>query len=50
MQLLTEAAELEKAAFETQNLQQRYKLFQEANSIRKIAKEISKWELFTKGY
>lgn len=49
-ELLKEAAEHYKAAFSTPNLQQRYKLLQEGDSLKKIARELIKWETPTRGY
>lgn len=43
-QLLKEATELLKVAFSTNNMGQRYKLFHEANDLKKIALIIYKYE------
>lgn len=48
--VLGEAAELYEAAFSTTNLTERYKLMQEADACKKIAKELLKWETPTRGY
>lgn len=43
-ELLQEAAELLKAAFSSNNMEQKYTLYKEAEDLKKIAKIIYKWE------
>lgn len=43
-ELLQEAAELLKAAFSCNNMGQKYKLYQEANDLKYIAKKLYKYE------
>lgn len=49
-ELLADAQELYKLGRETQNLSARFKYWQEAKSLEKIAKELIKWEIPTRGY
>lgn len=42
---LKEATELLKVAFASQNMAQKYRLYQEANDLKYIAKKIYKYEL-----
>lgn len=48
--LIAEARALYDAGLKTTNLQARYRYFQEARSLTKIAKEMIKYELPTRGY
>lgn len=48
--LYEEALNYEKMALASSNLKTRYDYFNRAKSIRKIAKEIEKWETPTRGF
>lgn len=43
-EILNEAAELLKAAFSNQNMATKYRLYQEANDLKYIAKKLYKYE------
>lgn len=43
-EILAEAAKILNAAFATQNMGNKYKLFQESNDLKKIAKILYKYE------
>lgn len=47
---MADAQKLYKLGRETQNLSARYKYWQEAKSLEKIAKELVKYEIPTRGY
>ncbi len=48
--ILEEGNETLQRAIKSTNMSQKYKLFKEANIIKKIAKELQKWETMTRGY
>lgn len=48
--LQEESLECTEYALKTTNLKIRYQEFQKAKTISKIAKEIEKWQIMTRGY
>lgn len=48
--LNTKQAELLELAIKETNLKKRFKLYNQARVLRRIAEECQKWETFTKGF
>lgn len=48
--LQSEALECTEYALKTNNLKIRYQYFQKGKTISKIAKDIEKWQIMTRGY
>lgn len=49
-ELNTKQAEILELCFKETNLKKRFKLYNQARVLRRIAEECQKWETFTKGF